>query len=303
MPSLDRVASRQHGLVTRAQLHEAGLSARQVERAIARRALLPVRKGVHRLAGSRPTWEQCLHAAVLAAPEGAAASHFAAARLWGLRGLTTDCLELAAPGRVRLAGVFVHDRIRLPKRDVSKRQGIPVTTVARTLCDLASVVDPRVLGRALDEAVRSGQVTLAEVAACLARRGSAYKVQPIRRLLADRAVGPALGESPLETKILRWLREGGLPDPKVQHRVRLAGRERRFDAAYPELHIAMEFHGWGEHGKRSAFEPDLTRRNEIEVAGWLLLEFADRHSKDEVIATVTAARAAQERRLELTRSA
>jgi hypothetical protein len=294
-PRIDLLARTRLGLVTVGELHELGLSRSQIDHRLSTGALICVRRGVYRLPGVAPSWEQCLLAAILASPEGAAASHRSAARIWQLRGIDADGLELTAPTRTRLDGLVIH-RAPLPTLDVTRKRTIPVTTLARTLCDLDGTVPTAALGRALDEALRSNETTVTAVERCAARLlqvGGPRKLASIHELIAERSVGAGLGDSGLETKILGWMREAGLPEPAIQYRVKLEGRSYRFDAAYPELGIAIEFHGWHEHGKRSAFEPDLTRRNHIELAGWLLLEFADKHTSQDVIATVEAARARQ----------
>ena len=302
MTPLEVLANKQLGLVTTGQLGGIGLSTRKIAYRVERGSLVRVRRGVYRLAGARPTWDQCLLAAILAAPDGTVASHLAAARIWRMRGIDGDALELTGTRQTELEGVVLHRVRHIAGGDTTQRGLIPVTTAARTLIDLSAVVPSAVLGRALDEALRAGQTTLAAVESCAQRLVTARghrSLGLVREFVADRRDGPALGDSPLETKIFAWIREAGLPDPETQYRVRLGGRWRRFDAAYPDLRIAMEFHGWQEHGKRSAFEPDLTRRNLIEVDGWLLLEFAHRHRRIEVIDTVRAARSAQAMRLSL----
>lgn len=300
MAALEALAARQLGLLTLEQLLGSGLSARMIGTRVERGELIAVRRRVYRLAGARPTWEQCLLAAILAAPVGAVASHLAAARVWRMRGIDADLLEVSYLRRLQLDGVWTHRTRTLIPADVTQRGAIPVTTAARTLVDLSSVVPATILGRALDESVRADQTTLVAVDRCARRLRTAHRTRDlsvIRELIAERGDGPELGDSPLETKILAWIREAGLPDPETQYRVRLGGKQRRLDAAYPDLRIAMEFNGWSEHGKRSALEPDLTRRNDIEVDGWLLLEFAHRHTRSEVVGTVRAARAAQATRL------
>ena len=296
MTPLEVMASKQLGLVTTEQLGGLGLSTRKIAYRVEQGSMIRVRRGVYRLAGARPTWEQCLLAALLAAPTGSVASHLAAARIWRMRGINGEMFELTCTRDARLEGVVSHRAHDLARDDITRRGMVPVTAAARTLVDLSGVVPGGILGRALDEALRADQTTLVAVERCALRLLPAHgrrSLRSIRELITDRREGPELGDSPLESKILGWIRADGLPDPVTQYRLYLRGKQRRVDAAYPELRIAMEFNGWGEHGKRSAVGPDLTRRNAIEIDGWLLLEFADDHRRDEVITTVRAAREAQ----------
>jgi hypothetical protein len=143
-------------------------------------------------------------------------------------------------------------------------------------------------------------VTLAQIRRCSDRlvvHHGPRRFGPIRDLVAARQAGPALGDSVLEGRLLAWLREAGLPDPVTQFRVSAGPKRYRFDAAYPDLHIGIEMLGWYEHGKRSAMEPDLSRRNRIGIAGWLILEFAAHHSRSEIIDTIIDARAEQQARI------
>ena len=297
---LDRLVRRQRGLLVTTDLTTVGLSRRQVERRKASGQLIPVRRGVYRLPGVAGSWEQALLAAVMVAPAGSAASHLAAARLHHLRGIASEQLEITSPNQCRLDGVRVHRSVHLPAADVTRIHSIAVTTTARTLCDLAGLVPISALGRALDECLR-GALTLTALersATRLADAGGRHRLAPILELLAARRTGPELGDSVLEGRVLAWLREADLPDPVTQYRFRRGKRpDDRIDLAYPDLKIAIELSGWYEHGKREALEHDQSRRNRHEVAGWMVLEFADRHSRSEVLETVTRAREAQLRRL------
>ena len=297
---LDRRARRQLGLLSSADLAEAGLTPRQIDHRHTAGLLIRVRRGVYRLPGVTPSWEQVLRAAIMAGPAGSVASHLAAARLHRLRGVDSEQLEITVTGHCRLAGVQVHQTVHLHGSDVTRLRSIPVTTAARTLCDLSGVVPVSVLGRAVDECLR-GDLSLTALERCEARLrelGGPRQLTAIRELIESRRDGPELGDSPLEGRVLAWLREAGLPDPATQFRFRRGRRpDERFDLAYPDLCIAIELTGWYEHGKREALEHDQSRRNGHEIAGWMVLEFADRHSRSEVIETVTRAREAQQQRL------
>jgi predicted transcriptional regulator of viral defense system len=130
---------RQHGLVTHAQALEV-LSIHELKERLRERRLEPLRRGVYRVAGAPESWHQHLLAACLAAGDGAAASFRAATFLWGLNGFSSEVLEVTVPGRrrTRLDGVVVHDSRVTGPLHVATRSFIPVTSAARTLCDMTT---------------------------------------------------------------------------------------------------------------------------------------------------------------------
>jgi very-short-patch-repair endonuclease len=290
---LDAIATRQYGLVTRRQLL-AFLSSDQIEGWLADGRLVPVRPGVYRFQGAPPTWEQHLLAACLAT--NAVASHRSAARVWGLGRIAALRLEVTMPlGRVvRLNGVRAHRSTLLGPGFLTTHREIPVTTPARTLIDLSAVASPRRVRDAVDDALRERLVTLEELRACfdaMAGRGR-RRVAHFRPILEARQPGYDPGDSQLEAKVARWLAAGGLPSPVRQHPVLTAAHRYRIDLAYPELRIAIELDGWTDHGTRNAFDHDRQRGNDLELAGWTVLRFTSRSTRDDVIRTVRAARAA-----------
>jgi very-short-patch-repair endonuclease len=256
--------------------------------------LRSVRAGVYRLWGAPVTWGQTVHAAVLAAGAGAAASGTTAAHLHGFLGFDRpDIIELTTIRRYRGPGIRAARAASLPPEDITHRHGIPVTTVARTLCDLASRVPPGLLGRSLDDALRDGAVTYRGLRRCvdrLAAGGTRRGLIRMRAMIDERRAGPGLGDSALEGRVLRILRDAGLPEPATQHRVRLGGRSRRIDIAYPELRIAIEVDSWSHHGRDlEQFHDDRRRNTGLAVGGWLLLQLTDRMTDEEILGLIVAA--------------
>lgn len=297
-PSLDDIATSQHGLVTREHLL-ASLTTDQIEARLSQRRLFPEFPGVYRLEGAPRSWEQRLLAACLSS--GAVASHRSAARLWGLAGVPALRLEVTVPlgRRVRLQGVRAHRSTLLLPEFLSIHRGIPVTTVARTLIDLSAVAADLSVANAIDAALRDDLVTLPELIRCfdaMAGRGR-RRVAHFRPLLASRQEGDEPGDSDLEARVARWLVAAGLPQPVCQHPVLTNGHRYRVDLAYPDLGIAIELDGWGAHGSRGAFDHDRARGNDLELAGWTLLRFTSATSRHDVVRTVRAARAAPHRSL------
>ena len=167
MQALDRIAARQLGLVTADQLHGIGFGRAGRECALKSRRLHPIRKGVYRLAGVVPTWETAVLAAALAAGPEAVASHLSAAHLWGLFdgpeiAGARAAIHVTAPGQHRLSGVRFH-RGSLDSRERARHRSVPITTPARTLFDLASIVSAEQLGRCTDDALRRRLLSLEEL--------------------------------------------------------------------------------------------------------------------------------------------
>src|SRR4051812_25632030 len=147
------LAGRQHGVVARRQLAALGLRSAAIDRRVAAGRLHPIHRGVyavgHTVLALRGRWM----AAVLAAGPEAVLSHRAAAALWAIRPGTW--IEVTAPHAPRRRGIVGHRGTVAPD-ERTVRDGIPVTTVARTLLDLAAILEPRLLERAMDEAEHAG---------------------------------------------------------------------------------------------------------------------------------------------------
>jgi hypothetical protein len=290
-PKLASVARRQHGLVTHRQAR-AVLTERTLRRWLAEGRLEAVRKGVYRVAGAPESWEQCLLATCLAR-SGAHASFRAAAAVWLLAGFDRDVLEITVPGtsRVRLAEVVVHESTVWGPDHVARRAGIPVTSVARTLCDLTAVAPAGVVERAVDDALRRKLVTLralARVADALDGKGR-LRCTVTRGILRDRQPGYDPGGSPAELRIVRLLVRAGLPKPVQQWRVRFEGRTARADLAYPELGIVMEYDGWDFHAPRTVFNRDRDRGNDFELQELTVLKFTSASTDEYIVRTVRRA--------------
>src|SRR5262249_7315714 len=150
---------------------------RQLEHLLAQARLEHVLPGVYRIAGSPESWEQMALAAVLSSGPGAVVSFLAAAHLWNLAGFWEQPQsEITTPSRrrTRLRDVIVHDSEILDGIHVDRRRRVPVTSVARTLCDLTACCSPNQVGRALDDALRRKLTSLRRVGAVfddLATRG------------------------------------------------------------------------------------------------------------------------------------
>ena len=270
------LASRQHGLVTRAQLRALGLGDSAVSHRAAVGRLHRVHRGVyavgHRVLPSRGAWM----AATLACGSGAVLSHTSAAALWEIRP-TDGVVHVTVPtaGGRRRPGLCIHRDPSLGPDEVSTRDRIGVTTVPRTLLDLAGMLPPRALQRALDQAVVIRRIDLSFVDAVVAR-------QRVSR------PGTTLTRSDLEERFLAVCEAHDLPRPQVNRRV--AGLE--VDFLFSDARLVVETDGWRFHGTRAAFERDRNRDARLTRAGYRTLRFTHRQLEADaraVAATVAAA--------------
>jgi len=285
-------AARQLGLVTRAQVL-AHISVRRLRTLIHRGALEHVRPSVYRVCGAPITRSQRLLAAVLAAGPDGVASFRSAAAVWRLDGPEPDAIEITVPEgcRLRLDGVLVHQSNALTRRHVTQHEGIPVTTVARTLCDLTAVWLPWMVERAVDDAIRRRLTTERELAATLHEltgRGR-RRCTVMREIIEARIPGLEVAESRRESELVQWLVGAGLPAPLLQHRVRTSQRTIRIDLSYPDAMLAIEYDGWDAHRTRTAFDRDRARGNELEIRGWTVLRFTAASTPELIVATVREA--------------
>lgn len=288
---LAEVASSQHSLLTREQALGV-VTQRQLESRLNRGRLVLVRSSVYRVGGAAESWEQHLLAACLAAGPDAVASFRAAAALWDLDGFGRQGLEItiATRRRVRLEGVVVHRSLVTGRLHTARIDRIPVTSVARTLCDLTAVLEPWRVERLVNEADCRRLVTVRQIKRVfreLETRGR-RRSTVMRAILESRLEGIESGDSHPEVRVAKLLRRRGLAAVQ-QHRVRIGNRTVRVDLAFPELKIAIEYDGWDAHRTRGAFDADRARANELEVRGWLVLRFTSRSTPDVIVDTVSAA--------------
>ena len=284
------LARRQYSLITASQLHECGYNRAAIGRLVGTGRIFRVRPAVYQLAGVAPSWRSRALAAVLSVGAPAVLSHESAAALWGLvpyRRVTT--IELTGRQAAQ-PGLRVYRR-RLAQADRTVYSGVPVTTAARTLLDLSESRGRTELGQLLDEAVRLGITTLPHVTATLDRAGGrrlSTAHGTLRSLLSDRGEGWDPGDSARERLADDMWDEWGLPPSCRQYWVRAGGRRFRLDRAIPELKIGIEWNGRERHGMRSQFEYDMDRRNQLQAAGWRMLDFHYRNERDLIVETVWA---------------
>lgn len=234
----------------------AGVTPDEIKERVRRGTLLRVHRGVYRVGHRAPSLEARYLAAVRACGEGAALSGLAAAHLWGLLAGAAPPPEVAAVGRRTVDGVKTR---RSRAVDVTEWRGVPVTTVARTLADLAAVLDPEELARACHEAEVRYRTRPAQVDAVLerGRRPGAGRLRAVLR--GDQRVTL----SKLERRFLTLMDRARLPLPETNRR---AGA-RRVDCRWPGHRLTVELDSYRFHGSRHAWERDRRREREAYARG------------------------------------
>lgn len=260
------MATWQHGVVSHQQLLGLGFPVRWIEMRLWEGRLRPVHRNVYAVGHSRLTARSRWWAAVLAYGPGAVLSHRTAAVLWGIQRTRRGPIDVTArcgrQGIKRRAGIWIH-RCKFEPEDVTTRDGFPLTTVARTLFDLAEVAPYKTLKGAAEEADRLKLLRLRELEKVCERGPGRRALRPVRRLLVE-LHAPDEGRSPLEIRFRAFVREHRLPAP-VQN-ADVLGHE--VDALWPAAKLVVELDSWEHHGHRSAFERDRTRDPKLLIAGY-----------------------------------
>jgi very-short-patch-repair endonuclease len=254
-----RIAGRQHGNVTIRQLLDAGLSRDGVGRRVRKGALHRVHRGVYRVGHRAPSTKARYIGAVLACGDEAVLSGRAAAFLLRLIRGAEPGPEVSVPSRRRVLGVETHWTYLHPL-DTSTHHEIPITTVPRTLLDLAAHLSLDDLAYAAHQAEVLHKTKPAHVDATITRRPNAPGAARLRALFH--------GDTPvilsrLERAFLAVLKRHGLPLPQTNRR---AGG-RYVDCRWPEHRLTVELDSFTFHHSRHTWERDRRREREARSRG------------------------------------
>ena len=268
-----RLASRQYGLFARAQAIELGVTARVLHRRLVARRWLPVSPGVYSVPGWPGSWRRSLMLACLDAGPGTAVSHEAAAALHRLATFAPGPIVITVlhGDHKRRGQPEVHQSTDLRPRDRVTVDGLPVTTVARTLFDLAATTHRWRYELALDDAHVRGSCRIDEVRALYDElRGPGKRgMKMLGQVLAERGAGYVPPASMLERRLLGVLARGGLPPPRRQYPLPWrAEAEGRVDFAFPAARVLIEADGRRWHTRMKDFEVDRARDNEALNNDW-----------------------------------
>jgi predicted transcriptional regulator of viral defense system len=270
--TISALAERQHGVVARRQLTAAGLSESEVQHRVAAGRLLRLYRGVYAVGHRQLRREGWWMAAVLTMGSGALLSHRDAAALHGVRWPHDGATDVTvAAKRTAPRGIRLHRSSRaIEERTVVR--AIPTTSLARTLVDLADVIPPHQLARALNEAERLRLFDLRAVESALRRTRNRAGRGPaaMRRALRDHvALGVQLTRSELEDRFLALILAEGIAPPRMN--ASAIGLE--VDALWPAHRFVVELDGWAFHRTRQAWQRAHDRDNALEAAGYRVRRF------------------------------
>ncbi len=255
-------SARQHGVVARRQLLEAGVAPDAIDRRLKRGRLRRIHRGVYLCGPVMPPNGREM-AAVLACGPTAVLSHGSAANLWGLlpreRGARVEVIDRG--GDHRRPNLRIYHIRTLHDDEVTRRDGIPITTPARTLYDLAGRTPARMLERALAEGFARRLTSAAQLEETLSRHAGRAGAAALRALLEQGS--PALTRSEAEERFLALVREGQLDAPEAN--VLLEGYE--VDFLWPKQRLVVEIDGRAFHTAPRAFEGDRRRDAVLAAAG------------------------------------
>jgi very-short-patch-repair endonuclease len=257
---LARIADKQHGVVARGQVLAAGVSPSGIDRRVRKGALLPEYPGVYRVGHRAPSTEARYMAAVLACGDRAVLSGRAAAHLLDLIKSPPSSPVVTARTERRIKGITTKRSCNVSPHERTTVRGIPVTTPARTLVDLAAELSPDALARACHEAGVLHGTTPAQVEAVLSRHPTSPGATKLRRVLRG-DIHVTL--STLERRFLKLLRAEGLPLPQTNRRI----GARWVDCRWPEQRLTVELDGYRYHRSRHAWEQDRRREREARARG------------------------------------
>jgi hypothetical protein len=286
--ALADLARQQHGVVAVRQLLALGFSRSAIRRRLQSGRLHRLHTGVYAVGHRALRGEAGWMAAVLASGPGAVLSHRSAAALWGIRETSHAVIDVTARswGRRRRSAMTLHQVSELPLQDTTRRRSIPVTTLARTILDLAGILDLAEMRRVWEAAEREGRMDrLARErvrSQCPGRRGA----RSLNTLLGEAQPAPPV-RSELERLFLDLCADARLPVPDVNERV--AGFE--VDMSWIDERLIVELDGYDVHRTRAAFERDRVRDAKLALHGFRVLRFTDRRLKSaptEVALTVRA---------------
>ena len=276
-----RLAERQAGVAARWQLVALGLGRGAVAHRVRAGRLHRVHEGVYAVGHRALTPFGLLVAAVLAAGPLAVLSHHAAAFLWGIAEPVPPPVDLIVPGRARRSTTALRShRHALAPGETARRHGLPVTTVARTLLDLAAVVPPARHERLVGEAFAQRLVTRAQLLAVLEAHPHTPGAGPLRTALE---VAGEDTRSALERRFLRLVRDAGLPAPEVNPRL----GEWRPDLVWSDRRVVVELDGHAAHSSPWAHDRDRRKDLALRRAGYTVLRFSARQVRREPLAVLT----------------
>ena len=276
------VARRQYGVVARSQLLQLGVGDDEIEYRLAIGRLHPIHREVysvgHRVVPREGRWL----AAVLASGPKAVLSHWSAAAHWMIRPNQRAIIDVTTPHKSRSWDGIKRHHKALPADEVTVHEGIPVTTVPRTIFDLAATEDVDTLAAMLRESEHRNLWDRLSLPDLIDRNPGRRGVKRVRLALQRVTEEPSgRKRSPLEERFAPFLRRHRLPMPRFNDWITLGAKRYQVDCHWPDTGQIIELDGWEGHGTRSAFQDDRERDRRLRVAGYSVTRLTWNQLRDE----------------------
>src|SRR5262245_8718303 len=255
-----KLAARSHGVVTRQELLESGVTRAQIKSRLAAGRLIRIHRCVFRVGHAAPSLEARYLAAVKACGPGSLLAGRAAAHLLQLLRHLPSLPEVLTARHRRPEGVAVRRCRAIDRRDATEWRGVPVTTVPRTLVDLAATLEPPDLARAFHEANVRHHVKPCAVERVLSRRHNWPGARELRRVVCG---DEPITLSRLESSFIALLRRARLPLPETNR----PANGRYLDCRWPDRRLTVELDGYAYHATRHAWERDIDRERQTRARG------------------------------------
>jgi very-short-patch-repair endonuclease len=231
-------------------------------------------------------------AAVLASGPDAVLSHRSAAALWMIRPNSRTRIDVTVPHRSRSSKLIRRHVSQVPDDERTVEEGIPVTSVPRTIFDLAATEDVDVVKELLREAEYRqlwDRLSLPDLINRYPGKRGVRKVQAALERLKEEPVGRK--RSPLEKRFAPFLRHHRLPLPRFNDWIDLGDKRYRVDCHWPGTGQIVELDGWDGHSTRTAFRDDRARDRRLRVAGYAVTRITWNQLDDEPAAIAADLRA------------
>ena len=273
--SVAQIAGKQWGVISRAQMERLGFTRRAIARRLQSGRLHELHRGVYAVGHRRLSIRGHWLAAVLACGDSACLSHRPAASLHELRPIPSGPVDVTVEcnGRRRQSRLRVHKTARFHPDDRAFRHGIPVTSLARTLLDLAEVVPANQLRRALQQAQRLEIFDLGAMSKLCERSRGRHGLKPLRAALLEFTGPPPITRSEFEEMFVDFAATFEIKPRPVMNAIVL-GEE--VDALWREQRLIVELDSRSFHDNPAAFETDRARDMLLQVAGYRVLRITYR---------------------------
>jgi hypothetical protein len=287
---LREAASKQFGIVDMTVIRRLAIKRTSIDRRVAVGLLIRIHRGVYRFATSTPNDRQRIAAARLSAGPSAIVIARSAATLHGLKVPFALDIAVTPTKRIGVTGVNIF-RTAFHPDDVERVFGIPVTTIARTVVDLASQLRQDDLEKVIDDVLARRCATMAELVKVANRCVGQSGVARLKIVLAARPGGTALFRSQMERDLDALFEAaglGGIPNYRI---IDADGKERFLDRAWPAEGVALELDTFFWHTGKKAWSDDRHRANATVATGWRILVATDADFDDHLRRPIQAIRA------------